>query len=190
MSKPRTSLFLVAFCSAFAPAMGQTDQAPTEFLRSTWPLELAQGFIGPYQAYAGTATLARLFKVVPGKLRIGPEAGALWSDGSVDFIGGARAAWCVKPLGAGEFGTWGNLQLRAEMQWSSAGFFLPGGGVDLEAGERILIGVHGYMTLDPDLDDHPGWLMTSLSFNLDKFFTSKKPVVPVNETIPAIPVIH
>jgi hypothetical protein len=186
---PRLYLLTVlACCSGLSLVKGQQQEAPTEFLRPTWPLELAQGSIGPHQAYAGTARLARMFLIVPGKLRIGPVAGGLLSDGKGSFIGGVRLAYCLKPFGADVFGTWGNLQARLEGQWCSEGFFVPGGGLEVEVGERVLLGVHGYITIDPDLDTNPGWLMTSLAFNLDKFFGHKKQTVPTDDTIPPIPV--
>ncbi len=187
MTRYRFVLMLAGWWAGLAGAEAQTEAA-TEFLRSTWPLELAQGFIGSGQAYAGTAKIARMFKVVPGKLRVGPVAGGLLVGGEGSFLLGARAAYCLKPFKAGVFGTWGNLQARVEGQWCSEGFFRPGGGLEVEVAERVLVGVHGYVTLDPDLDSSPGWLMTSLAFNLDKFFGKKKPTVPTDDTIPPLPV--
>lgn len=162
-----TAVLLLFLNVSEGRAQGNTDGGKETEFPSGWrfPLELSQGPVPTTAAYAGWLSIGAMRTVVPGHLRAGllVAPALLGRDGTV--LGGARLAWRVFTLHT-PFGSWGNVQLSAEHLWSLQGTALAGGGVVVEAGERILAGLKGFWSYAPDVGRHPAYLQFSIGIDL------------------------
>jgi hypothetical protein len=168
----------VSMCVAIVhPGRAQSSSAQPEFPAGwRFPVTLSQGFVGKGEFYAGSATIAALYTVVPGSLRAGAVAGPALVVGQLRGMGGVHLAWRVKTFNT-SLGSWGNGQLVAEHLWLTNEQALLGGGVVVEAGELVLVGLKGYWSYQPQSDRHPGWFQFSMGLNVFK----KKPTVESND---------
>lgn len=145
-----------------------TVAAETEFPKGwRFPLELAQGPVPTPGMYTGWASLGAMATVVPGHLRLGLFAGPALLGTDVAAVGGVRAAWRVKTFDTA-FGSWGNAQVVAEHVWTTESTALAGGGLAVEAGELVLVGLKGYWSYTDGSSEHPAWLQFSIGLNILK----------------------
>lgn len=131
-------------------------------------------FGGMPDAYLGGLQLVPQVTLVPHKLRAGIVAGAFYTQQKLQALAGPAISWKVKTLYASFFGSAGNINLSADHWWGTGGQHLAGGGINLDIGNLLLIGLGAHR----DYRLNNWWIQQSLGLRLSK---KKKIVEPYNQ---------
>jgi hypothetical protein len=146
-------------------ALPARAQSGLEFKKGwVFPFELGQGFIkaaNTSELYLVSLQLAPQYTIVPGRLRLGVVAGAVYA-GRLDALAGPRVS--VKLLEGSQLlsASLYNAQLFGDVQFGTNGQRLVGGGVALEGGQLVRLSLQ----LQRDLDGGTTWFRTGLAVNL------------------------
>ncbi|MGC4231445.1 MAG: hypothetical protein QM594_00405 [Niabella sp.] len=166
MKHPITFLICIIHCLA---AIGQ--QADTEFTKG-WLLtgRLTNGAITNFKStapdlYTGGMGLNTQFTVVPGLLRLGANAGAVYNNKKISGMFGPMAALKLKTFATKNFGSLANMHLIAEANWGTNKQQMAGGGLGFEILELAHIGI----TAQRDYKWNHWWLQSFIAIRLNKF---------------------
>ncbi|MDF2382614.1 hypothetical protein JMG10_14125 [Nostoc ellipsosporum NOK] len=94
--------------------------------------------------YAGGLQLVPLVTVVPHRLRAGATAGLYYADHKVQALAGPSLALKIRTLRASFFGSAGNVQLSADHWWGTRGQSFAGGGLHLDLGNILVLGLSAH----------------------------------------------
>jgi len=161
-------LFLICIIH-WLPTIGQ--QADTEFTKD-WLLtaRLTNGAITNFKStapdlYTGGVGLNTQFTIVPGLLRLGANAGAVYNDKKISGLFGPVAALKLKTFATKNFGSLANMHLIAEANWGTNKQQMAGGGLGFEILQLVHIGI----TAQRDYKWNNWWLQSSIAIRLNKF---------------------
>jgi hypothetical protein len=159
-------LVILFFCSQQTFAQNPDD---TEF-RKGWVtyLKLDNGLTTDFHAapdlYIGGMQLNPQVTVIVNRLRLGINAGFAYNDKKLSGLAGPSLAYKIKSFDLGEMGGLANLQLVAEHTWGTNSQQLLGGGIGLEALQKILL----LFTVHRDYDNNRWWLQSHIGIRLNK----------------------
>lgn len=148
----------------------------TEF-RKGWVtyLKLGQGLTTNFHAapdlYLTGLQINPQVTVVPNRLRLGANWGFVYTNKKFAALVGPSLAYKIKSINMGEMGGLANLQLVAEHNWAGFDQRLLGGGIGLEALQKILV----LFTAHRDYHNNRWWLQSHFGIRLNKTKT-KTPV--------------
>ncbi len=145
-------------------------KAQTEFAKG-WLLnaKLTNGAISNFSGtapdmYAGGLLLNPQITVVPGVLRLGANAGAVYADKKFSGLFGPMAALRIKTFGTENMGSYANLHLIAEANWGTNKQRMAGGGFAIEVLPFGQVGI----TLQRDYRLNTWWLQSFIAIKLNK----------------------
>ena len=129
-------------------------------------LNLQQGLVSDFKTtgdhYQIGFTFNPQYTLVPSRLRLGAQLGAIYTQGRWGVQGGPTVALRLFDMRAGVFGTILNVQLMAGHYWGSFNQKLAGGGIQAEIFQLFNLSFSGYR----DYGNDQWWLQSSLGFNL------------------------
>lgn len=142
-------------------------QSSPEFPQGfTGYLSLQQGVVSDFSTSADYYQIGFTFNpqytIIPGRLRLGLQGGAHYTQGRWAAQAGPTAAVRLFDMKAGVFGTVLNVQLTAGHFWGSFRQKLAGGGLQAEIFQLFTVAFSGYR----DYGNDQWWLQSSLGFNL------------------------
>jgi hypothetical protein len=164
----RRSVVLVLFALLTLPSKSFSQQTSTpEFPKGfVGYLDLQQGLVSDFKTtpdyYQVGFTFNPQYTIVPSRLRIGVQVGALYTQGRWGVQAGPTVALRLWDMRAGVFGTVLNTQLIAGHYWGSFGQKLVGGGLQAEIVQLFNLSFTGYR----DYGNGQWWLQSSLGFNI------------------------
>lgn len=144
-----------------------------------WTLYLdgSQGMVTQFRQgtdlYTGSLQLSPQVTVKPGLLKAGAVAALGYNNKKLVGLFGPTAALKVFQVNAGPLGSVANIQVQAEHLWGTGQQRLLGGGVYLEAGQLLLLGIKA----DRDYGLNAWWFQGSIGFNL---LYKKRPAAPAD----------
>ena len=104
-------------------------------------------------------------------LRGGITAGLFYQDQRMQTLIGPSLFWKLKTLKASVFGSVANIQLSGEHLWGSRGQRLIGGGIHLDALNKITLGP----VIHRDYSNNQWWFRFSVGYRLTKPKMPKEP---------------
>ena len=144
--------------------------AQTEFPKG-WLLnaKLTNGAISNFHGsasdmYVGGLVLNPQVTVVPGVLRLGANAGAVYGGKEFSGMFGPMAALRIKTFGTENMGSFANLHLIAEANWGTNKQMMAGGGLGIEVFPFAQMG----LTLQRDYNLNTWWLQSFIAIKLNK----------------------
>lgn len=116
-------------------------------------------------------TLVPQFTLVEHHLRGGLTAGMFYQNQRVQTLIGPSLFWKLKTLNAAVFGSVANIHLSAEHLWGSRSQRLIGGGIHLDALNKITLGP----LIHRDYGTNQWWFRFSVGYRLTKPKMPKEP---------------
>lgn len=172
--KPMLFFLLPLLMVISESGFSQTNADP-EFKKG-WLLlaKLNNGFSSNFRAttpdiYIGGLALNPQVTVMPHRLRLGANAGVVYTGKQVSGIFGPMAALKLKTIGTKYFGSYANFQLLAEAGWGTRNQRLAGGGFALEALTHLHIG----LTALRDYRLNTWWFQSTIAVKINKMKTKK-----------------
>ncbi len=140
-------------------------------------LKLGSGLVaipsGP-ELFVGSLDLRPQWTLVPFRVRGGLVAGGFYSGRRVNGLGGLTASVKLTEFKAGYFGSIGNLHLSADHLWGTKEQRLAGLGLNLDLGNRIVIGFAGHR----DYALANWWWTSSLAVRLSRVKSKTETDIP------------
>ncbi len=140
-------------------------------------LKFQQGMITNFHrgadSYVGGLYLQPQFTVVPHLLRLGADAGVIYSGKKAGALAGPLVSLKLKTLKAGPFGSAGNINLSLSHLWGTDKQQLAGGGINIDLLNKLLL----VLSAHRDYNLNTWWFQTGLGFKLTK---TKKVDEPFN----------
>ena len=168
---------LIAFIFCFASINSSAQNLDDTEFKKGWILllQINNGLLTNFKAsppdlYAGGISLNPQFTIVEHKLRLGANAGFVYTDKKLSGLFGPMLAYKIKNFNAGNFGGLANLHVLAMAQWGTAQQQLAGAGLGLEALQKI----HLAFTAQRDYHLNYWWLQSHIGFKLNK---AKKKII-------------
>ncbi|MCH5596498.1 hypothetical protein [Niabella ginsengisoli] len=149
---------------------GINAQTETEFTKGwLFNLKLTNGVATNFKSgspdmYTGGLGINPQVTMVPGLLRIGINASAVYNDKKFSGLFGPMAALKLKTFGTENFGSFANMHLIAEANWGTNHQQMIGGGLGFE----ILSLAHIGLTAQRDYKLNNWWLQSFIAIRLNK----------------------
>ena len=129
-------------------------------------LNLQQGLVSGFKTtgdnYQIGFTFNPQYTIVPSRLRLGVQLGAIYTQGRWGVLAGPTVALRLFDMRAGVFGTVLNVQLMVGHYWGSFNQKLAGGGIQAELFQLFNLAFSGYR----DYGNDQWWLQSSIGFNI------------------------
>jgi len=168
----RTRLLLLTLSAL--PLLVRAQEFPKGW---TLYLDGSQGMITQFRQgtdlYTGSLELAPQVTVKTGLLKAGAVAALTYNNKQLAGLFGPSATIKIFQANAGPLGSVANIQAQAEHLWGTGRQRLLGGGVYLEAGQLLLMGLKA----DRDYALNTWWFQGSIGFNL---LYKKRPATPTD----------
>jgi len=166
MLRRASGLLLLFGSSLWQPCPAQPASTPEFPPGFTGYLNLQQGIVSDFRTtpdyYQVGFTFHPQYTLLPSRLRVGAQLGAIYTQGRWSAQAGPAVALRLFDMRAGVFGTVLNVQLTAGHFWGSFGQRLAGGGVQAEIFQLFNLAFTGHR----DYGNKQWWLQSSLGFNL------------------------
>jgi len=152
----------------FLPIVYVTNaQKDTEFPKG-WViyLQAQQGMVTRFTTspdlFVGGLRLSPQATLVPGLLRVGASAGAVFNNKTMNGLFGANVAIKLATINVMNLGSLLNLQLQAEHLWGTNHQKLAGGLLHIEVGQLLVLG----LSVHRDYAIGNWWFQSGLGVNL------------------------
>lgn len=167
--KPLTSIFFVMSIAVIG-LKANSQTADPEF-RNGWLLnaKLTNGLVTDFKGtspdlYTGGFVLNPQFTIIENVLRLGANAGVVYSSKKFSGLFGPMAAIKLKTFNAAEFGSVANMHLIIEANWGTNKQQMAGGGLGFEILKLAHIGI----TAQRDYRLNSWWLQSFIAIRLNK----------------------
>ena len=159
-----TPLLLLCFLSFQVSAQSDTE-FPKEFIMH---LKLHNGMVTNFtdapDQYAGGIQLIPQYTLVKNKIRAGVIADGYFSGKKFQAAFGPTVSFKLKTFKLGLFGTGGNVHLSVDHLWGTNKERLIGGGINLDLGNKIVLG----LTAHRDYNLNTWWFQNTLGIRISK----------------------
>lgn len=163
-------LFILLFTASVTFAKGQTDtEFPKGFIMyGKLHSGMIENFTNAPEMFTGGIQLAPQYTVVPHVLRIGAVAGGFFSNRKIQGEFGPSVSLKLKTINANlenaKVGSIANINLLIEHLWGTSQQRLIGGGIIMDTGNLISIG----LTAHRDYNLNDWWFQTQIGIRLTK----------------------
>lgn len=162
------------FASFFVAAQGSQTEFVQPFISH---LRIASGAITRFDAspdrYALSLQWVPQVLLAKGSVRGGAVFGSFYGDKAWGLMGGPTVSLRLKTFNAGTMGSLGNLNLSLDHLWASDKRRLAGGGLQIDALNKIMLGLHTHR----DYEQGEWWFAISVAVRTSR-------IKKVIETVP------
>lgn len=163
----------VVLCLLGFRLCAQDPEFPREFIMH---LKLHNGMVTNFKGsnpdiYAGGIQLIPQYTIVKNVFRAGVILNGFYTAKKLQAAAGPTVSVKLKTLHAKPFGSAGNIHINIDHLWGSEKQRLLGGGINVDIGNRIVLG----LTLHRDYHLNNWWLQNTLGLRISKLKKISEP---------------